>query len=139
MELTGRDFERIPRGNVRVPKAQFERLWLAAEQLYEREQTWANYGVVQTCRWMARATVRPPNGQWRTADAPITNRFGQAYQEIIQEEALAADKLLFRQPVPYWLTKRPGWALSVHLTFQWAWFGDGNPPIELPGPPPTHD
>lgn len=134
MELTGRDFDRIPRGNVRVPKVEFARLWLAAERLYDRERTWANFGVVQTCRWLATATVRPEGRPWYPADAPITNRFGAAYEEIIEEEALAAAKLLGRKPVPYWLTQRPGWLLAVHQTFEWAWHRYGNPPIELPAP-----
>jgi hypothetical protein len=32
MELTARDFERIPRTNLRVPVREFARLWLAAER-----------------------------------------------------------------------------------------------------------
>ncbi|NKQ54992.1 hypothetical protein HFP15_19090 [Amycolatopsis sp. K13G38] len=139
MELTGRDFDRIPRGNVRVPTVEFARLWLAAERLYERDRTWANFGVVQTCRWLATATVRPEGRAWYPADAPITRRFGSAYEEAIEEEALAAAKLLGRRPVPYWLTKRPGWLLAVHATFEWAWHRYGNPPIEVPAPAPARD
>jgi hypothetical protein len=116
---------------------EFARLWLAAERLYDRERTWAHFGVVQTCRWLARATVRPEGRPWYPADAPITRRFGSAYEEIIEEEALAAATLLGRRPVPYWLTKRPGWLLAVHNTFQWAWHRDGNPPIEVPAPAPA--
>jgi hypothetical protein len=102
MELTGSDFDRIPSGNVRgVSKVKFARLWLAAEQLYEREQTWANFGVVETCRWLATATVRPATGPWYMPDAPVTQRFGSAIEETILEETLATAKLLQRRPVPY--------------------------------------
>jgi hypothetical protein len=137
MELMGSDFDRIPAGNVRgVPKVEFARLWLAAERLYEREPaSWAHFGVVQTCRWLATATVRPASGQWYMADAPVTQRFGSAYEETILEESLAAAKLLRRRPVPYWLTKRPGWLEQVYWTFEWAWWGNGKLPIEVPARP----
>ena len=59
MELTGRDFDKIPPRNLHVPVVDFARLWLASEWQYDQERTWAAYGVVETCRWLATATVRP--------------------------------------------------------------------------------
>ncbi|WP_344858048.1 hypothetical protein [Amycolatopsis ultiminotia] len=132
MELTGHDFDGIPKGNVRVPVVEFARLWLAAEQRYEAEPTWANFGVVQTCRWLATATVRPAQGPWYLAEAPVTNRFGQAHEETIEAESLAAEVLLFRRPVAPWLSERPGWLLAVVQTLAWAWRRSGCPPIDVP-------
>ncbi|MEV6896492.1 hypothetical protein [Amycolatopsis sp. NPDC051372] len=43
------------------------------------------------------------------ADTPVTQRFESAIKETILEESPAAAKLLQRRPVPYWLTRRPGW------------------------------
>jgi hypothetical protein len=132
MELTGRDFDLIPRGNLRVPVATFARLWLAAEELYDRELTWSAFGVAMTCRWLATATVRSSDGRTRLAPAPITRRFGCAIEETIELEALAAAKLLDRRPVPTWVAERPGWLAAIHQTFEWAWYRSGNPPIEVP-------
>ncbi|MEU8639105.1 hypothetical protein AB0C38_43520 [Amycolatopsis sp. NPDC048633] len=137
MELTGRDFDLIPHGNVRVPVATFARLWLAAEELYDRELTWSAFGVVMTCRWLATATVRSSDGRTYLAPAPITRRSACAIAETIEPEALAAAKLLDRRPVPTWLEERPGWLLAIHQTFEWAWYRSGNPPIEVPTPAST--
>jgi hypothetical protein len=134
MELTGADFDRIPKRNVRVPVVEFARLWLAAERLYDQEPTWATFGVVQTCRWLATATVRPDTGRPYLADAPVTNRFGQAHEETIEAEALAAEVLLFRRPVAPWLTERPGWLASVVSTLAWAWRRSGVAPLDVPAP-----
>lgn len=134
MELTGRDFDRIPRGNVRVPVVEFARLWLAAERQYEQDKTWASFGVVHACRWLACATVRPADGRSYLADAPVTGRFGLAHEETIEAEALAAEVLLLRRPVAPWLADRPGWLDSVVKTLAWAWRRSGVPPIEVPAP-----
>jgi hypothetical protein len=124
MELTGRDFDKIPPRNLRVPVADFARLWLAAEQRYDQDKTWANFGVIQTCRWLAGATVRPPDdAPWYLAYAPVTQRTGLPYEEVIEAETLAAEVLLFRSPVPAWLEKRPGWLPAVVKTLTWAWRG----------------
>ncbi|SFW50336.1 hypothetical protein [Amycolatopsis australiensis] len=133
MELTGRDFDRIPRGNVRVPVVEFARLWLAAEQALDREPTnWTFFGVAQTCRWLAGATVRRVGQAPRLADAPITRRFGVAHDETIEAEFLAAEKLLWRRPVPAWLAERPGWLPAIVATLAWARGRSGTPPIDVP-------
>jgi hypothetical protein len=132
MELTGRDFDRIPTGNVRVPVVEFARLWLAAERRYEQDQTWASFGVVQTCLWLAGATVRPESGRAYVAEAPVTGRFGLAQEETIEAESIAAEVLLFRRPVAPWLAERPGWLLAVVQTLGWAWRRSGRPPIDVP-------
>jgi hypothetical protein len=132
MELTGRDFDKIPPRNLHVPVVDFARLWLTAEQQYDQDKTWASFGVVQTCRWLARATVRPPDGgPWRMASAPVTQRFGRAHEETIEAEALAAEILLFRSPAPAWLATKPGWLLAVVQTLAWAWRRSGKPPIDV--------
>jgi hypothetical protein len=133
MELTGRDFDKIPQRNLRVPVVDFARLWLAAEQQYAADrQNWAAFGVVETCRWLACATVRPPNdGPWYLPHAPVTSRTGRAHEEVIEAETLAAEVLLFRRPVPTWLEKRPGWLPAVLQTLVWAWRRSGVPPIDV--------
>lgn len=133
MELTGADFDRIPARNVRVPVVEFAGVWHAAEQALAAEPTsWALFGVAQTCRWLAGATVRRTGQPAQLAEAPVTGRFGVAHEETIEAEALAAEVLLFRRPVPPWVADRPGWLLAVHRTFAWAWRKSGTPPVEVP-------
>lgn len=133
MELTGRDFDRIPRGNVRVPVVEFARLWLTAERALDAEPTnWTYFGVAQTCRWLACGTVRRADGRTRQADAPITNRFGLAHEETIEAETLAAEVLLHRRPQPEWLASQPGWLPAVVATLEWAWRRNGVPPLDVP-------
>jgi hypothetical protein len=75
--------------------------------------------------------VRRTNQAPRLADAPVTRRFGLAHEETIDAEALAAETLLWRRPVPYHLTKRPGWLPAVVATLEWAWRRSGNPPLDV--------
>ncbi|MEU4669734.1 hypothetical protein AB0F91_17555 [Amycolatopsis sp. NPDC023774] len=65
-----------------MPVVDFARLWLAAEELYDREKSWSAFGAVQISRWLVRATVRPANGRKYLADSPVTNRFGLAHEEM---------------------------------------------------------
>ncbi|RSN28784.1 hypothetical protein DMC61_19805 [Amycolatopsis sp. WAC 04169] len=132
MELTGRDFDRIPRGNVRVPVVEFARLWLAAERQYDRERTWAALGVVDVCRWIACATVRLETGRTFLAYAPITERTGLAHEETIEAECLAAQRLALRRPIPNYVANRPGWLDSIVTTLEWAWHRSGVPPLDVP-------
>ncbi|MFD8500136.1 hypothetical protein [Amycolatopsis sp. NPDC059657] len=132
MELTGCDLDGIPQRNLRVPVVEFARLWVAAEQAYDRDKTWTAYGVVETCRWLAGAQVRLSDGKTFLAYAPVTERIGLAYQEVIAAECLEAEKLLFRDPMPQYLRNRPGWLNAVVATLAWAWRCSGKPPIEVP-------
>jgi hypothetical protein len=131
MELTGRDFDKIPPRNLHVPVVDFARLWLAAEKLYDQDKTWASFGVAQTCRWLAGAASPTALGGWELTKAPVTHRFGLAHEETIEAEALAAEVLLFRSPVPAWLATRPGWLRAVVATLAWAWRRSGTPPIDV--------
>ncbi|WP_089299625.1 hypothetical protein [Haloechinothrix alba] len=141
MEVTEQDIARIPRGNVRVPVAEFVEVWRAGERRNE-EQTargvrdWYAAGVIMTCRWMATATVRPNDGRrWYPARAPVTSRTRGAYEELIEAEFLAAEKLAMKQPRPAWLAKRVGWIEAVCATLRWAWRRSGPAPLELDAAP----
>ena len=131
MELIGRDFDRIPPRNLHVPVVDFARLWLAAEERYDVERSWAALGVVDVCRWLACATVRMDNGRTFLAYAPVTERTGLAHEETIEAECLAAERLLWRRPVAPWLAERPGWLASVVATLAWAWQRSGKPPLDV--------
>lgn len=137
MQVTERDIARIPAGNVRVSVAEFAQLWSTAEQR-NQDQTardvrdWYAAGVVVTCRWIAAAVVRPPdNRPWYSAYAPVTHRNRRAYEELIEAEFLAAEKLDMRQPRPDWLGKRPGWSEAICATLRWAWRRSGPAPLAL--------
>jgi len=118
-----------PVRNLRVPRAAFAAVWAAAEQDASRD--WYALGVAMTCRWLANAVVRPDIGPAYVAHAPVTERTARAYEELIEAEYLAAEKLDQRRPRPQWLLDEPGWIEGVCATFHWAWRRVGPPPIQL--------
>lgn len=134
MRVTEQDIARIPRGNVRVPVAEFAQVWITAEQRCETPglRDWYAAGVAMMCRWMAVATVRPEDGRrWYPAKAPVTHRNRQAYEELIEAEFLAAEKLMLKQPRPDWLADREGWIEAVCATLRWAWRRSGSAPLAV--------
>ena len=136
MEVTETDIARIPAENLHVPRAEFAAVWAAAEQLHEdcvrrRVSDWYGAGVVMTCRWLAVAMVRPQTDRWYMATAPVTERTGSALPELIQAEALAAQRLDLRRPAPGWLLNRPGWLPGVLATFDWVWWRKAGPPVQF--------
>jgi len=135
MELTARDFERIPRENLRVPVREFARLWSTAERrgdalAAEGRSDWYLAGVQVTCRWLACAfvTFNYSTGPVRSrAHAPITGSTRKAYEELIALESQAADRAVARGGLP----GRPGLAEGAMATLAWAWRQSGVPPIEV--------
>lgn len=130
MDITEADIAHIPRGNVRIPVEEFVQVWRAAEQRKVRE--WYGAGITITCRWMAAVTVRPENGRWHPARAPMTPGSRRAYEELIEQELLTAEKLDLQRPRPNWLAARPGFPEAVCATLRWAWRRSG----PAPWPPP---
>jgi hypothetical protein len=133
MRVTERDVERVPPGNLRVPRRDFALLWAAAEQRSELQGAegvtdYAAGGVAITCRWLARATVDGPGGRRRIAHAPITRSVRLAQEELIEAEYLAAETLAARPAPPEWLMSRPGYLAAVCATLRWAWRGSGAAP-----------
>ena len=51
--------------------------------------------------------------------------------ELIEEECLAAELLLWRRPVPRWVAERPGWLEAIVATLDWAWRRSGRPPLAV--------
>ncbi|MFI7059383.1 hypothetical protein ACIBL3_00190 [Kribbella sp. NPDC050124] len=135
MELTVRDFERIPPGNLRVPVREFARLWLAAETrgdalTAEGRGDWYLTGVQVTCRWLACGfvTFNFPSGPTRQrAHAPTTGSTRVAYEELIARETEAAERVVASGGRP----GRPGFAEGALATLDWAWRRSGVPPIEV--------
>jgi len=129
VEVTEGDVVRIPPANLRVPRAEFVAVWVAAERRCAGE--WYAAGVALTCRWIAGAIVRSFDGRLGPARAPVTKRTARAYEELIQAEYLAAEALDQRRPRPWWLDERAGWIEGVSATLRWAWVRSGPPPIDL--------
>lgn len=135
MELRGSDLDRIPRTNLHVPVAEFARLWVAVEAHQDAQRDrgvvdWYGEGVRATCRWIARAVIRPSGGRrGHLAYSPVTETQRHAYEELIQAESLAADLLDMRRPRPRWLLERPGWSEAIVATLDWTWRGSGRPPV----------
>jgi hypothetical protein len=127
MELSGRDFDRIPRRNLRVRVSEFARLWLTVERradaLEAEGQAEDSYlvGVQSTCRWLAGViiTVNGPSGPapaW--SPSPITGERQKAYEELIAEEAQAAEQAMIGR-----LPGRPGFRVRTRTDPScWLWW-----------------
>lgn len=130
MEVLSRDVVGVPTENVHVPRDEFGGVWTEAEAASARAHDWYAYGVAGTCRWLACATVRPKQGPWHPAPAPVTQRSGRATPELIEQECLQAELLTMRRPVPEWLAEREGWLDGVCATLNWAWRRTAAAPIQ---------
>ena len=135
MGVTDVDITGIPPGNLRVPRADFVALWTAAERRSSESGDhgvtgWEAGGVAQTCAWMATAPLRFRNGTVIPARSPVTRRASLAYEEVIEAELVAAERLAMRSPRPMWVGNRPGWIEAVCATLRWAWHHEG--PMPLP-------
>ncbi len=136
VRVTDSDVARVPAGNVRVPRADFAALWTAAEQLTDEQDRrgvtdWYAGGVAATCEWLATAVLRPGTGAPHAAYSPATGRSARAYEELIEAECVAAERLLARRPVPPTLARRPGWIEGIVATLRWAWRRTGPAPLQL--------
>ncbi|WP_406051327.1 hypothetical protein [Kribbella sp. NBC_00889] len=135
MELTGRDFERIPRTNLHVPVREFARLWLTAERrgdavLRAGGDDLYLLGVQMTCRWLAGVikVVDGPAGRVPLASpAPITRQQERAYEELIAAEADAAERAVAQDRKD----RGAGFVAGAHATLAWAWRWSGVPPIDV--------
>ena len=127
VDVTEADIAKIPPRNLRIRRAEFVAVWVAAERLGGSD--WYAAGVAVTCRWLARATVRPATGPWYLAWAPVTERSDLAFEELIEAEYIEAEKLDMRRPRPGWLLGRPGWSEGICATLRWAWCRTGPVPL----------
>lgn len=135
MELSGRDFDRIPPRNLRVQVKEFARLWLTAERRADgleaegRPEDFYLTGVRSTCQWLAGViiTVDGPSGRAHAwSPSPITGVQTKAYEELIAEETRAAERAAVGS-VP----GEPDFVDGVLATLLWAWRRSGVPPIEV--------
>jgi hypothetical protein len=135
VDVSAADIAKIPARNVRVPQADFVALWQAAERFHDEQvrrgvPDWYGAGVVETCRWLANAIVESEAGSWPLAPSPVTGRVNVAYDELIEAECQAAERLAVSRPVPARLEHRPGWIRAVVTTLNWVWRRYGRPPLE---------
>ena len=117
MEVTESLLDRVPVGNLRVPRAEFSSLWIEAERLNGEAMgrpslDWYPAAVAVTCRWLAGAVVQDQTGRRALAPAPATRRRARAYEELIEAEFLAAEQLDVRRPD---LVGAENWVTSCDL------------------------
>jgi hypothetical protein len=137
VDVTTREIEGIPRGNLRVPRSEFAAVWAEAERLSEENTRtglgdWYVTGVVGACRWIAGVTVvfnYPHGARAQPAAAPISHRRARAHEELIEYETLAAERMAIRHPGG--IADQPGWLEAVVATLNWAWRGSGMPPLDI--------
>jgi hypothetical protein len=129
--VTEADVARIPRGNLRVPGAEFMAVWVAAEDRArpraEGASDWFGAGVAVTCRWLAGAVVESVLGGRCLAMSPVGEREVRAFEELIEAEYLAAERLAER--CPDLVMHRPGWCEGIMTTLRWAWRREAAPPL----------
>lgn len=133
--MTADDIARIPLGNLRVPREEFVALWTAAERASAEQSErgvidWRSSGVAQSCAWLAGAPLRLGTGAVVPRRSPVTERTASAYEELIEAELIAAERLAMRTPRPQWVSNRPGWIEAVCATLKWVWRHGG--PVSLP-------
>lgn len=132
MDVSAEEGARIPAGNLHVPNAQFIEVWATAEKL-NREQVdqgltdWYLGSVVASCRWLAGAAVHKPDAPPHSARSPVSGRREAAYEELIEAEYLAAERLSHRRPDL--VADRPGWCEGIQRTLRWAWRNEEPPPV----------
>ena len=138
VDVTARTIEGIPRGNLRVPRSEFATVWVEAERLCGEAMhggsgvAWYAVGVAETCRWIAGASVvfnYPSGPQCQPADAPVTGDTARAHEELIEAEALAAERLAATRSGAF--EDRPEWVEAIVATFAWAWRGSGVAPLDI--------
>lgn len=134
VDVTESDIARVPVTNLRVPRAEFTVQWISAERRCDEQvehgvTDWYAAGVAATCEWLATAVVRPRTGPNHLAFSPVTGRTARAYEELIEAECLAAEKLANREPRPATLLRRPGWIEGIVDTLNWAWRHAAPPPL----------
>jgi hypothetical protein len=137
VDVNDADVVGIPLRNIRVPREEFVAVWRAASDrdhgdLARGGEAWYAAGVATTCRWMATAPSRLANGLADSTPAPATRRRSVAYEELIEAEFLAAERLEETRPHLAW--SRPGWCEGIRATLRWAWRCEGPPPLAVEVP-----
>jgi len=135
MEVTESLLAGVPPGNLRVPRTDFGVVWAVLSSSIARMAnagwlTGTPAGVAVTCRWLATAVVQTQMGRRHLAYSPVSERSARAYEELIEAEFLAAERLGVRRPDL--VEHRPGWCEAIRATLRWAWRHDGPPPLDLP-------
>ena len=123
------DIEQIPPGNLRVPRDEFVAVWARAEELAHGD--WYAAGVARTCRWVACAFVPtlPAQGErLKPAWSPLGAGRARAHEELIEAEAVAADRKMARHP--HGIEGQPGFLEAIVVTLDWVWRGSGRPPLD---------
>ena len=72
------------------------------------------------------------NGRRRLPLSPITHRSRPAFEELIEDEYLAAVAIEVQPPEQRLYGDRPGYVEAVAATLRWAWRRNG------PAPSPTN-
>lgn len=125
MDVTAELVAKVPDQNLRVARAEFGLLWTRAEWLGSQPARGDQYllGVLRTCRWLAGQPVWSRMvGGWEVPATPVTRRQHAATPETIEAEYVAA------------LTVRAAErdrARGVAATLGWAWYGSGQPPLDM--------
>jgi hypothetical protein len=94
VEVTARDVDRIPRGNLMMPQCDFVAVWAEAERLSDKLESRGNQKLV---RHGGRNYVpavgyrdRPVDSGWHAPGlhTPVSGRSAAALEELIEQEVL---------------------------------------------------
>lgn len=124
MDVTQDDLDRVPAENLRIDRSEFGRLWATAQAGQDSSACdFFTVGVLDACRWLARATLRAPDGPWFPAQPPTTPGRGVAMPETIDAECQATEIRTARTG-----TAEDQRLAGVLATLGWAWRGTGRCP-----------
>ena len=126
--MSAADIERIPPGNLRVPRDEFVAVRALAEKLAHTH--WYAVGVVRVWVGCAMVPSLPAlGGRLEPARAPVTWDRARAHEELIELEAAHADRKLARHPQG--IKGKPGYPEAIVATLDWVWRGSGRPPLDV--------
>jgi hypothetical protein len=126
VEVSAETLAKVPGENLRMSRAGFGAVWARAEHLGSQQGDSGDYllGVILTCEWLADQPVPSvlPNRVAEMPRSPLTRRLQRPMPETIESELLAA---YARRG------GRPELARGVAATLEWAWRGNGRPPLDV--------
>lgn len=134
VDVTPERIEKIPTGNLRIPRGEFANLWRRAEHLGAQPATTptGNFhlgGILDTCRWLAGQPIPGLNGRMAVPDSPYRHWQVRADPETINAEYIAAATCIGQTGHH---PNRTNLAKGVEATLAWCWNGTDDIPLKEP-------
>lgn len=135
VDVTPDMIDRIPPGNLRIPRDTFGEFWAEAEHRGGRRSTspTGNHylaGIISTCRWLYAHPIPQPHTPGRrpvVPEAPYTRHRDGVTPETVDAEYYAALAV-----TPDRHPDRVRWAAGTAAVLAWTWNGGERPGLDGP-------